>query len=196
MKLSKLVLTGVLGVAFMGSPMANEVQDLEEGRKTYPRSPESMMNSTRAGDMAAIADIVRELGQADTQVVMGFIDQLYGLRDKYTEVMQMEVKLQQSASSGADQKELMKTYVRLLQEEKDLARAVIETVKRDLEATESRLLQVLAKIYRIGDRSMKTTISNVRVEIKKNVTYQLHNSQGKERAFYMDALRFLDQYFQ
>jgi len=196
MKLRSLMIAGLIGLTGFGAINAQDEGSAEGEalRKALPRSPESLMQ--RANDTAAIAEIVRELGGTNTEVVIEFIDQLYTLRDKYYEVMQMEVKLQQSSSGGTDQKELMKAYVRLLSEEKDAAKKVIDTVIRDLEASESRMLQVMAKVFRIGDRHMKTTISNVRVEIKKAITYRLHNSQGQERAFYMDALRFLDQYIQ
>ncbi len=192
MKIQGILLAALLGVGTTGIVHADETVPVD-GRKGLPRAAESSLS--RGAEMAAIRDIVQELGAEDSQAVLGFIDELYALKDKYVQVMEMEVKLQQSSNSNEDQKVLMKQYIHLLQEEKDAARNVIQTIQRDVEALESRMLQVMAKIHRIGDRAMKTTIANICKESRKNIMYLLQNSHGRERAFYTDALRFLDQYF-
>ena len=179
-------------LAGLNTGYANDNMDLV-GKKTPPKAP---ISATGDGVNAAVlADIVRELSSEDTELVVDFINKLYDLKAKYKEVLQKEVELRQSGASDDAQKELMKAYITLLHEEKAQAKEVINTITRDLEAHESRLLQVTAKIFRVGDTYMKRTITNLRVEVKKFVRYQLINNRGQERAFFMDVMRFLDQYF-
>ncbi|MBT3786579.1 hypothetical protein HOF92_16510 [bacterium] len=176
-------------------------QDQEEifGKKTPPRAPHASVDDALLGEVsshaAVLADIVAELNGEDTELVVDFINKLYDLRTAFKGVLEKEVELRQSRVSDDAQKALVTQYIQLLHEEKEKAKAIINLVNRDLEAHESRLLQVMAKIHRVGDRLMKRTITNVHTEIKKFVRFELSNAQGSERGFFQDALRFLDQYF-
>ena len=193
MKLRGIILVSMLTLGISGTSSANEENPF--GRKSPPRAPMLMDAGGDNVDTTLLAEIVHELGSEDTTFVVNYIEKVYGLRSKYKEVLSKEVELRQSKTSDETQAELMKQYVKLLQEEKDLARDIINTVTGDLEAHESRLLQVTAKIHRVGDTYMKQTISNLTGEIKKFVRYKLINTRDKERAFFMDVMRFLDHYF-
>lgn len=193
MKVRGIILAGLLAVGLNSSNGANEENPL--GRKSPPRAPQVLEVGGDAVDTSLLAEIVHELGSEDTSFVVNFIEKVYGLRGKYKEVLTKEVELRQSKTSDDTQAELMKQYVKLLQEEKDLAREIITTITSDLEAHESRLLQVTAKIHRVGDTYMRQTISNLTGEVKKFVRYRLINTRDKERAFFMDVMRFLDHYF-
>ena len=192
MKLRGIILASLLAVGLNSTVSASEENPF--GRKSPPRAPE-VNQASQGVDTALLAEIVQELGSEDTTFVIEYIEKVYNLRSKYKDVLSKEVELRQSKTSDGSQAELMKQYVQLLQEEKDLAREIINTVTSDLEAHESRLLQVTAKIHRVGDNYMKQTISNVTGEIKKFVRYRLINTRDTERAFYMDVMRFLDHYF-
>ena len=192
MKLRGIILASLLAVGLNSTVSASEENPF--GRKSPPRAPE-VGQASQGVDTALLAEIVQELGSEDTTFVIEYIEKVYNLRSKYKDVLSKEVELRQSKTSDGSQAELMKQYVQLLQEEKDLAREIINTVTSDLEAHESRLLQVTAKIHRVGDNYMKQTISNVTGEIKKFVRYRLINTRDTERAFYMDVMRFLDHYF-
>jgi len=193
MKMRGIILAGILTLSINSTSSAAEENPF--GRKSPPRAPVLMEAGGDNVDTALLAEIVHELGSEDTTFVVNYIEKVYALRSKYKEVLSKEVELKQSKTSDETQAELMKQYVKLLQEEKDLARDIINTVTGDLEAHESRLLQVTAKIYRVGDTYMKKTVANLTGEIKKFVRYRLINTRDKERAFYMDVMRFLDHYF-
>ncbi|PCJ21156.1 MAG: hypothetical protein COB02_00800 [Candidatus Cloacimonadota bacterium] len=193
MKLRGLFIAGLL-VMSMGTSYAIEVDSDFIGKRTPPKAPSSISTMDSGIDASVLAEIASELTEEDADAVLGLIDQIYLLRKDYVAVLEKEIELKKSKDSDAQQA-LMKEYIKALNKEKKDAKALIETVKKDLEAHESRMLQVMAKIFRIGDKSMKTTINNVRVELKKFVRYSLMNNQGEDRAFYMDAMRFLDQYF-
>ncbi len=192
MKLRGIILASLLAVGLNSTVSASEENPF--GRKSPPRAPE-VSQASQGVDTALLAEIVQELGSEDTTFVIEYIEKVYNLRSKYKDVLSKEVELRQSKTSDGSQAELMKQYVQLLQEEKDLAREIINTVTSDLEAHESRLLQVTAKIHRVGDNYMKQTISNITGEVKKFVRYRLINTRDTERAFYMDVMRFLDHYF-
>jgi len=192
MNLKKALFLGVLAAGITTSQASDESELI--GKRTPPKAP--VTAPTGDGVSAnVLADIIREMQGEDTEFVIEYVNKLYSLKAKYKEVLAKEVELRQSKESDDAQKELVTAYLTLLNEEKALAKEAIDTVNRDLEAQESRLLQVTAKIFRIGDTYMKRTIMNLRMEVKKSVRYKLMNSQGNERAFYVDVMRFLDHYF-
>lgn len=189
MKFGRMFLMAGLLVNFSWATDA-EVNDADLiARRVAPASPITSVDDR----LSVIREMVYELSSENVDAVTAFINDLYGLKDKYMGVLLMERELRQSHISDQKQKELMQAYMKLLNEEKLAAKTVIDTMVRDLDAHESRLLQVLAKIYRIGDVHMRTTIQNVRNELRKYIRFQLQNvTNGRE--FYIDAMRFIDQY--
>lgn len=194
MKLRGLFIAGLMAMS-MGTSYANGGDADLIGKRTPPKAPSSITTMDSGIDASVLAEIASEMSAEDATAVMGLIDQIYKLKADYVAVLAKEVELKSSKSSDGTQQALMKEYITALNTEKATAKALIETIKKDLEAHESRMLQVTAKIFRIGDKQMKTTINNIRVELKKYVRYSLMNNQGGDRAFFMDAMRFLDQYF-
>ena len=192
MRFQGFVLTAVL---VMGSGLSVAGQEPSEpyGKKTPPKAP--MATFAEGTGAAVFAEVVEALNAEDTDLVVDFINKLYDLRSKYKSVLEKEVELRQSGESNADQQAMMQAYVTLLSEEKDQAKAVINLLSRDLEAHESRLLQVMAKVHRVGDRLMKRAIVNLTNELRRFVRFQLMNSQNSQRRFFVDAMKFLDQYF-
>ena len=201
MKLRGLFIASLM-VMSMGTVHALDGDADLFGKRTPPKAPSSMevaetgiQTMDSVIDASVLAEIASEMSEEDADAVLALIDQIYQLREDYVSVLKKEIELKSSKDSNAAQKDLMKAYIKALNTEKSHAKALIETVKKDLEAHESRMLQVMAKIFRIGDKNMKTTINNVRLELKKFVRFSLMNNQSGDRAFFMDAMRFLDQYF-
>jgi len=192
MRFQGIVLTAVLMVGAGVSVAEREPMD-PYGKKTPPKAP--MATLTEGTGAAVFAEVVQALNAEDTDLVVDFINKLYDLRSKYQSVLEKEVELRQSRQSNEDQKAMMQAYINLLNEEKSQAKAIINLLSRDLEAHESRLLQVMAKVHRVGDRLMKSTIINITNEMRRFVRFQLMNSQGQQRRFFVDAMKFLDQYF-
>lgn len=157
------------------------------------RTPQAAVSS-QDGKIAVLRAIASELQAKDVEVVTDFIDKIYALKELYVQVLIKEQELRQSQVSDEAQKALMQEYIRLLNKEKESAREIINITVKDLKAHESRLLQVMAKINRIGDMQMKVTIKNVQREVSKFVRGQLHYSAG-DRMFYVNCMRFLEQYF-
>jgi hypothetical protein len=189
MKYGKMfVMTGLLLVGFTWADDVKTDVDLV-GRRVAPGAPVASADDR----ISVIREMVYEMSSENVDAVTDYINELYGLKDLYVQVLQKERELRQSHISNDQQKELMKEYMQLLNKEKLAAKVVIDNMTRDLDAHESRLLQVMAKIYRIGDVHMRTTIQNVRNELRKYIRYQLHNA-GTGREFYVDAMRFIDQY--
>lgn len=196
MKLRTWLITGILVAGII--PLQAEDQDEIFGKKAPPRASETsvdVMMQDESSHAAVLAEIVSELNGEDTELVMDFINKLYDLRSTFQTVLEKEVELRQSRVSDEAQKALVTAYIQLLHDEKAKAKELIKLINRDLDAHESRLLQVTAKIYRVGDRLMKRTIQNLRTEVRKFVQFQLSNTQGADRGFFQDAIRFLDQYF-
>lgn len=192
--------TWLISTILVAGLMPLQAQDQEEifGKKAPPRAPEASVDAMIQGDAShatLLADIVSELNSEDTELVVDFINKLYDLRSTFQTVLEKEVELRQSRVSDEAQKALVTEYIQILHQEKEKAKELIKVVNRDLDAHESRLLQVMAKIYRVGDRLMKRTVQNLRTEVRKFVRFQLSNTQGADRGFFQDAMRFLDQYF-
>jgi len=190
----------LLSTILVAGMMPLQAQEQEEifGKKAPPRAPGHSVQESIGHDAshtAVLADIVQGLNGEDTELVVDFINKLYELRTTFKTVLEKEVELRQSRVSDDAQKELVTQYIQMLHEEKEKAKELIKIVSRDLDAHESRLLQVMAKIHRVGDRLMKRTITNLRTEVRKFVRFQLSNTQGADRGFFQDAMRFLDQYF-
>jgi len=189
MKYGKIfVMAGLLLTGFSWAGDVETNADLV-GRRVTPGAPVASADDR----LTVIREMVYELSSENVDVVTAYINDLYELKGKYVQVLQLERELRQSHISDDKQKELMKVYMGALNSEKEYAKKVIDTMTRDLDAHESRLLQVMAKIYRIGDVHMRTTIQNVRNELRKYIRFQLHNV-GSGREFYVDAMRFIDQY--
>ena len=191
MKVKNLILAGLM-VAGIGTSLEAVEQEQLFGKKSPPRAA---ISSPEGINVAVLADIVKDLKGEDVDKTVDFINKLYELNGLFNKVVKKELELKQSHTSNEAQQALMVEYIKLLNDEKVAAKALIEVITADLEAHESRLLQVMAKIYRIGDRTMKQTTLNIKSEVKKFVRYRLMNAQGTDRQFYSDAMRFLDQYF-
>jgi hypothetical protein len=179
-----VILAGLLATG------AGYAQDNDLVGKRVPGAAVSSENSK----VAVLRAIASEIQAKDVEVVTDFIDKIYSLKDLYVQVLIKEQELRQSHVSDEAQKQLMQEYVRLLNDEKESAKKIIDVIVKDLQAHESRLLQVMAKVYRIGDYQMKTTIKNVQREVSKFVRGQLHFNSG-DRMFYINCMRFLEQYF-
>jgi flagellar motor component MotA len=191
MKIRALLLTALISLS---ANVLSADEGSVVGKRIPPAAPEASQAFAPGSKVAVLKAIVSELRSIDVSTVTSFVDQLYTLKDLYLSAMQTERELRQTHISDEKQKELMKRYIQLLNDEKEQAKVVIDSLTRDLDAKESRLLQVMAKIFRIGDQSMKTTVLNVRQEVRKYLRFKMQNA-GMDRPFYVDAMRFLDQYF-